>query len=80
MIVQILIAILGVAAVWLSQDRRADRRKYACLFGLLGQPLWFYTTWKSGQWGIFALSFVYTFAWIKGFHVYWLEKTPDNEQ
>lgn len=77
--VQTLIAVLGVGAVWLSQDRRAERRKYACIFGLLGQPLWFYTTWQAQQWGIFALSIIYTLAWIKGFQNYWLERNCRDE-
>lgn len=79
MIVQILIALLGITAVWLSQDARRDRRRYACIFGLIGQPLWFYTTWQAEQWGIFVLSFAYTFAWIKGVRVYWLEKNHCDE-
>jgi hypothetical protein len=72
LVVQTLIAVLGVGAVWLSQDRRTSRRKYACIVGLLGQPLWLYATWKAGQWGIFVLSIIYTFAWLKGFQNYWL--------
>lgn len=78
MIVQVLIAVLGVGAVWLSQDERPHLRKYACIFGLLGQPLWFYTSWSTEQWGIFALSFVYTIAWLKGLHVYWLSGVPSH--
>lgn len=80
MVVQILIALLGITAVWLSQDARRERQRYACIFGLIGQPLWFYTTWQAGQWGIFVLSFAYTLAWIKGVRVYWLEKNHHNER
>lgn len=72
MLTQIIIAITGVGAVWLSQDARASHRKYACLFGLAGQPFWFYSSFTTEQWGIFFLSFVYTLAWIKGFNNYWL--------
>lgn len=35
---QIAIALTGVVAIWLSQDKRERWRKYACLFGLVGQP------------------------------------------
>lgn len=80
MVVQILIALLGITAVWLSQDARPQRRRYACIFGLIGQPLWFYTTWQAGQWGIFVLSIAYTLAWIKGIRVYWLEKNHSDER
>lgn len=70
---QILIALTGAVAVLLSQDERYSVRKYACLFGLLGQPFWFYATYIAEQWGIFALCFVYLAAWAKGFHVYWVK-------
>ena len=38
----------------------------ACIFGLLGQPFWFYASWQAGQWGIFAVSIVYMAAWLRG--------------
>lgn len=34
--------------------------------GLLGQPLWFYTTIKARQYGVFLLSCWYTFAYLQG--------------
>ncbi|MEN0037940.1 MAG: hypothetical protein AAGC78_12780 [Cellvibrio sp.] len=53
---QLAIAFTGILAVWLTQDQRHSVRKYACLFGLAGQPFWFYTTYQAEQWGIFILS------------------------
>jgi len=73
MLVQIIIAITGVMAVFLSQHEKLTKRKYACLFGLIGQPFWFYATYIAEQWGIFALSFIYTIAWLKGLHLYWIK-------
>ncbi|MBN3848169.1 hypothetical protein G3N58_15210 [Paraburkholderia sp. Ac-20342] len=72
MIEQIAIGLFGVAAVFLSQDARPRRRRFACLFGLASQPFWFYTTWKAGQYGIFALCFLYLFSWLRGFVVHWV--------
>lgn len=74
MIEQIAIVITGIAAVWCSQDRKPAIRKYACLFGLAGQPFWFYTSYQAAQWGIFALSLFYTFAWAKGLYVFWIKR------
>jgi len=71
MIDQIAIGLFSVTAVFLSQDRRAHVRRYACLFGLAAQPFWFYATYIAGQWGIFALSFLYTLSWLRGFRVHW---------
>lgn len=73
---QIGIAICGVTAVFLSQDSRADWRKWACVFGLIGQPFWFYTAYIHAQWGILALSFLYAFSWARGFKNNWLTVSP----
>ena len=71
---QIGIALFGVFAVWLSQDARANWRKWACIFGLIGQPFWFYATYKASQWGMFGLCFLYSYAWGKGFYINWIKK------
>lgn len=74
MIAQIGIALFGVIAIWLSQDKNEDRRKYACLFGLAGQPFWFWGAFSAEQWGIFSLCILYTAAWFKGFKQHWLPR------
>jgi hypothetical protein len=53
----------GVIAVWLTQDKRESWRRWAPIFGLLAQPFWFYAAWKAEQWGIFAITTLYTYAW-----------------
>jgi hypothetical protein len=68
---QIGIACTGVVAIWLSQDTRLNWRRWSCIFGLLSQPFWFYSAWKAQQWGIFGISFFYTWSWIRGFINYW---------
>ncbi|KPD17247.1 hypothetical protein ADM96_20250 [Burkholderia sp. ST111] len=72
MIEQIAIGVLGAGAAFLSQDIKAERRRFACLFGLAAQPFWFYSTWHASQWGMFALSILYAFAWSRGFATHWL--------
>lgn len=79
MITQIMIFITGIAAVWLSQDEKSDRRKYACLFALIGQPFWFYASYQASQWGVMVLSVFYTIAWAKGFYVYWIRRDKSRE-
>ncbi|WP_104655072.1 hypothetical protein [Ralstonia insidiosa] len=74
MIDQIAIGLCGVTAVFLSQDQRASRRRYACLFGLAAQPAWLYATWTAGQWGIFFLSFLYAYSWARGFWAHWVRR------
>lgn len=77
MIEQIFIFITGISAVWLSQTEKSAIRKYACLFGLAGQPFWFYASYQSSQWGVLVLSVFYTIAWAKGFYLFWIK--PDNK-
>jgi len=69
---QIAIACTGLVAIFLTQQELEQHRRFACLFGLAGQPFWFYSTFMAEQWGIFALSFFYTYAWYRGLRLYWL--------
>ena len=64
---QVGILVTGVIAVWLTQDKRESWRRWAPIFGLLAQPFWFYAAWKAEQWGIFAITTLYTYAWFVTF-------------
>jgi len=70
---QIMIAFTGVIAIWLSQDKKLSRQKFACIFGLVGQPFWFYSAYSAEQWGIFCMCFLYSYAWLKGFYNNWIK-------
>lgn len=70
---QFAILFTGVVAVFLSQSSKENNRKFASIFGLLGQPFWMYTTYHSQQWGIFLMTFLYTFSWGKGFWLFWIK-------
>lgn len=72
-VLQAWIGACGLTAVFLSQDRREAARRWACIFGLCAQPAWFYATWRAEQWGIFGLSFLYTWSWARGFKYHWID-------
>jgi nicotinamide riboside transporter PnuC len=74
MIDQVIIFGTGVCATWLSQDMRPSHQRWACIFGLIGQPAWFYAAWQAEQWGVFALAFVFTAAWSRGLWNFWLRR------
>lgn len=74
MIDQLIIAATSVPATFLSQSKSPNLRRYACLFGAVGQPFWFYTTWTHQQWAMFALCFFYTYAWGLGIYNNWVRK------
>jgi hypothetical protein len=82
MIEQIFIALTELIAIWLLQDKRKEYRKWACIFGLLGQPFWFYSSFMANQWGAFILCFFFSAAWIKGVKEYWIyqNKKISNEE
>lgn len=72
MMEQIGIALFGVTAIFLSQHRSGIARKWASVFGLAGQPFWFYSSITAEQWGIVALCFLYSFSWGRGFYNQWI--------
>ena len=71
MIDQIAIGVFGFLAVLLSQQRNLAWQRWAPILGLMAQPFWFYATFTAEQWGIFALSFFYTWAWLVGLRNHW---------
>lgn len=68
---QIAIMLTGVTAIWLTQSKSDQVRRYACLFGLVGQPFWFWSAIEADQWGIVAMCCLYTLAWAKGVRTHW---------
>jgi hypothetical protein len=78
MISQIGIVFFGVLAAWLNQQANENRKKYACIFGLISQPFWFYSAIETNQWGIFLLSIIYTVVWLIGFKNYWMKGGGDE--
>lgn len=75
---QIGIAVCGVTAIYLSQDARESRRRWACLFGLAAQPFWIAETIHAGQYGILLLCSLYAWSWWRGFRLHWLGKSDKD--
>lgn len=76
---QLAIAVTGCVAIWLANDQRETWRKWASVFGLAGQPFWFYSAVAAEQWGILALTFVYTASWARGFRNNWMRSNGGVE-
>jgi hypothetical protein len=70
---QLGIALCGVTAIFLTQSRSEKARRYACLFGLAGQPFWFYSAWVAQQPGVLFIAALYTVAWARGVWHHWLQ-------
>lgn len=71
-IAQVGIALCGVTAIFLTQTKSRDLQRFACIFGLAGQPFWMWSAISADQWGILALTGLYAFAWGKGVWLHWL--------
>jgi uncharacterized membrane protein YgcG len=69
---QIGIALTGAIAIWLSQDERRSWNRWACIFGLAGEPFWFLASYRAEQWGVFALAILYTIGWMRGVRNNWM--------
>lgn len=69
---QILIAVTGGIAVYLSQQNNDRLKKFACLFGLVSQPFWWFSTLQSQQYGMFLLTLLYTYSWCLGVYNNWI--------
>lgn len=69
-----MIFVCGPTAIFLANDPRSWVKRWAPVVGLISQPFWFYATYHSRQWGVFAVSFLYTAAWLRGFYYAWIAK------
>ena len=72
MTVQLGIMFFGLAAIALTQSSSSERRRWAPVFGLAGQPFWLYATFIDGQLGMFAVSCAYTVVWAMGMWKQWM--------
>jgi nicotinamide riboside transporter PnuC len=63
-VIQFLIMVLSGAVVYFFSTK--DKFKWGFIIGLINQPLWIYTTLKSGQWGMFLVSLWYVVMYIRG--------------
>lgn len=77
---QVGIVLFGLVAVYLTQDKREERRKWACIFGLLSQPFWFISAASNNQPGVLFISFVYALIWLKGFYTNWVVPYVDSNK
>lgn len=70
---QLAIAFTGVIAIYLTQQSNEKLKKFACIFGIAGQPFWFYSAYNNELWGMFLLCIFYTYSWIVGIKNNWIK-------
>lgn len=69
---QLWVTIFGVTALWMAQSRQERWRAAAVLFGLLGQPGWYFQLVIHGQWFMLPAFVAYTACWVRGFWIHWM--------
>ena len=69
-LVQLALVIFGVTAVFLSQSKNPQARKWACIVGICGQPFWYIAA--QGQPGMLVVVTLYTLVWAQGVWNNWL--------
>jgi len=70
---QIVIFIFGSLSIWFV-SRKEKWKRWGYIFGMIAQPFWFYVSIENKQWGIVAVSFIYTYSWGMGIYNYWIKK------
>ena len=68
---QVGIAMFGATAVFLVCQKDARVRRWGPVCGLIGQPFWVWSSIDAGQWGILALTVLYTYSWCCGIRNNW---------
>lgn len=69
---QSIILISGAGSIWLTQQKNAALRKYACFVGIVGQPFFIISAHDCKQWGMLALSIFYAYSWVCGILNFWV--------
>jgi hypothetical protein len=52
----------------------AKKNKWGFVTGLFSEPFWFATAIINKQWGVFAVTIVFTFSWILGIYEWFFKK------
>jgi len=65
-ICQLGILVMAPLTIFLLTRPGRKARRVGSAVGLIGQPLWIYTTYINGQFGLFIVSLWYTYCYING--------------
>ena len=76
--IQVAIIIFSCGAIWLLAQKGSLIR-WGHIVGMLGQPFWFYTTYKHAQWGMFLCTVWFTYCYGQGIWNYWLKGVFTDE-
>lgn len=70
-LLQLALAVFGLAALAMAMGQRPALQKWAPIVGLLGQPFWFWFAMRSSAWGLLVLAVAFTATYAFGAWVQW---------
>lgn len=65
LVLQILIVITTLPGLWFAGAPSAESMRLGFALLLASQPLWLAATWRSAQFGMFAVALIYTALWTR---------------
>lgn len=71
--IQVLLVLFGVSAVYLTQSSNPKLSRFAPIVGMLGQPFWFIAAYP--QPGMLIVVTLYTYCWGLGIYNQWLKQS-----
>lgn len=76
---QVLLVIFGVLSIGFLSSKDITYLKYGFIFGLISEPLWFYTAYVKEQPGVMFMVLCYGVCHIRGlYNFYQREKEPQK--
>lgn len=70
-VLQTSLCISSAAAIFLVGRKNPKTARWGFAVGLISQPFWFVCTYRAQQYGIFVLTFWYTYSWASGIWNKW---------
>ncbi len=71
---QTILFIMSGVTIYLLSRNNKKAGAWGVVIGLLSEPFWIYSSYFTGQWGVFAISFFYTFSYMSGIYNFWFRK------
>ena len=67
--IQLLIAIFGLTAIYMAMGDNTKLRKWAPVVGLAGQPFWFMFAVSADGYGLMVLTIAYTLVYVRAIFI-----------
>lgn len=77
---QLILLVFGLLCVFFLSCKDIKYMKYGFICGIVAQPLWIYSTYLTGQWGMMILSFFHAALYSRGLVNYYRRINEDSSR